>query len=216
MSIGFLDASPQQHFVCLRGPMPTQRRGVVVGGCLKIIGGIVVLGVVAVVVLVVIAAVANHNSSSPQLVSGPTVQGSATTQAVTGSHPAAIGETVEADGLAVTIESVTPTDNPNSFTTAEVRWTYLTLDVLFTNTGTKSKDVNPLYFAAKDIDNGYTFDDNPMAENPDTALPSSKVSPGDKLRGTVVLKVRTDSKRIRIKYSTASIGGKALHWLYTA
>lgn len=130
----------------------------------------------------------------------------------TANRPATIGDTVTGDGLAITLNSATQSDTSGLFGGAEVGYEYMTIDVTIRNVSTETKDFNYLYWSAKDIENGYTFDNALMAGDPTTMLSSGSLAPNDLVRGEVVIKIRKDSEMIRIKYDTSPIGGKNLYW----
>lgn len=133
-----------------------------------------------------------------------------------GERPATLGTSVAGDGLEVTVYSATLSDTAGVLGAAEPGYLYLTIDASVKNVSKDKKSVNPMFFSAKDIVNGYTFDDDLMAGDPAAALGSTNdLAPGDILRGEVVIKVRSDSTQIRIKYDTSPIGGKNLYWLFT-
>lgn len=149
--------------------------------------------------------------------SGVAVVGNVTPDLGSGEVPAPIGSTITGDGLDITIYSATLSDTAGVLGAADSGYLYLTIDVSVKNISGDKKSVNPLYFSAKDIVNGYTFDNELLAGDPAAALGSTNdLGPGDILRGEVVLKVRDDSKEIRIKYDTSPIGGKNMYWIVKA
>jgi Domain of unknown function (DUF4352) len=94
---------------------------------------------------------------------------------------------------------------------------FLTVEAIIKNVNEQGKtvDYNELCFSATDPDNGYKFDDTAL--NPsEQPLGSGDLGAGDIVRGEVVLEVRADSQRIRVKYDTGcGFGGKSLYWLVT-
>lgn len=179
------------------------------GGCLK--WGMVGTGVLAlgcVVLLVVGMLVGSRNDGDEVAVSrGP---GAGSPAASGEERLASIGDTVTSDGLAITLNSASTTDRAG-FAAADAGWTFAVLDVTIKNVSTEPQDFNFLYWSAKDLERGFTFDNEFLATT-DQDLGSGKLGPGDLIRGNVVMKIRTDSPVVRFKYDTNPIGGKNLYW----
>lgn len=135
-----------------------------------------------------------------------------TPQAGTGDNPAAIGDTVTMDGLAITVHTARTTDSVGMFAEAGTGEEYVVLDVAIENVSDGKKSFNTLYWSAKDIENGYTFDDEIMASTGQD-LGSGELDAGDLIRGNVVIKIREDSRIIRFKYDTSPLGGENLYWV---
>lgn len=181
-------------------------------GCLSKFG-MLALGLVGLCIIVAIAGtfVSKQQGDKKNDVA---VAGTSTPGLGAGENPAPVGSTITGDGLEVTVYSATLSDTAGVLGAAEPGYLYLTIDASVKNVSNEKKSVNPLYFSAKDIVNGYTFDNELMAGDPAAALGSTNdLAPGDILRGEVVLKVRDDSKQIRIKYDTSPLGGKNMYWI---
>jgi micrococcal nuclease len=134
----------------------------------------------------------------------------------TADNPAPVGATVAGDGREVTLNSVTLVQGYD-FLTPDPGNVFLTIDVTIKNSSESGKthDYNELCFSAVDPDSGYKFDDTLL--NPSgSPLGSGDLGPGDIARGEVVLEVKADSTRIRVKYDTGcGIGGENLYWIVT-
>lgn len=177
-----------------------------------------------IVVIGVIAAVATNSGNTDDAPSvnnpgSPESAGSApdaNANVGSGENPAPIGTSVTGDGLEVTVHSADLSDTAGVLAGAEPGVMYLTLDVTIRNVSDDKKSFNALYWSGKDIVNGYAFDDDLFAGGSVNQLPSGDLQPSDLIRGEVVLKVRDDSQRIRIKYDTSPIGGANLYWLLEA
>ncbi len=198
------------------------------GGCLGGVGALV-LGVIGLIVVIgVIAAVATNSGNtdddapsgntpgSPEAAGGDPDDNDDNAKVGSGENPAPIGTSVMGDGLEVTVHSADVSDTAGVLAGAEPGVMYLTLDVTIRNVSDDEKSFNALYWSGKDIVNGYAFDDDPFAGDSVNQLPSGDLQPSDLIRGEVVLKVRDDSQKIRIKYDTAPIGGANLYWLFEA
>lgn len=208
--------APQREVVFVE-----KKRGCL-GGCLSGVGAIV-LGIVGLIAVIVVAAVAiNDGSSGNPNDNGngeAKVNDQGTPEAVkvgSGENPAPIGASVTGDGLEVTVHSAELSDTAGVLAGAEPGVLYLTLDVTIRNVSEDKKSFNALYWSGKDIVNGYAFDDDLFAGDSMNQLPSGDLQPSDLIRGEVVIKVRADSQKIRIKYDTAPIGGTNLYWLFQA
>lgn len=189
------------------------------GGCLSGVGAIVVGIIGLIAVIAVVAVMTSSDDQNGNGNNGPNVNDQGTPQAAklgTGENPAPIGTAVTGDGLEITVHSAELSDTAGIFAGAEPGVMYLTLDVTIRNVSDDKKSFNPLYWSAKDIVNGYAFDDDLFAGDSINMLPSGDLQPGDLIRGEVVIKVRDDSEKIRIKYDTSPIGGANLYWLYEA
>jgi hypothetical protein len=134
----------------------------------------------------------------------------------TADNPADVGEAVTGDGQEVTLANAYFVD-AYDFLAPEAGNVFLTVEFIIKNVHEEgeSVDYNELCFSATDPDNGYKFDDtllNPSGQ----PLGSGDLGAGDVVRGEVVLEVRADSQKIRVKYDTGcGFGGKSLYWLVT-
>jgi micrococcal nuclease len=131
-------------------------------------------------------------------------------------NPAPVGGTVSGDGREITLNNAYFVEGYD-FLAPDPGNIYLTIEVSIVNNSESGKthDYNELCFSAVDPDRGYKFDDTLL--NPSgSPLGSGDLGPGDVVRGEVVLEVRADSQKIRVKYDTGcGIGGESLYWIVT-
>lgn len=202
--------APQRETVLVE-----KKRGCL-GGCLSGVGAIVV-GVVGLIVVIFVAVALINGSGGDDVDSKVNDLGTPQAAKVgSGENPAPIGTSITGDGLEITVHSAQLSDTAGVFTGAEPGVMYLTLDVTIRNIGDDKKSFNALYWSAKDIENGYAFDDDLFAGDSINMLSAGDLSPDDLIRGEVVIKVREDSQKIRIKYDTDPFGGANLYWLFVA
>lgn len=184
------------------------------GGCLRI-----VFGSLAVIVVVIAAAVllgdgtdeggsgGNPDEGNDQANTIPTPEPKGTE-----NNPAIVGDTVTADGLAITLNSTSTADTATGgMSVPEVGNVYVILDITIKNVSEERESFNALYWSAKDTERGFTFDDAIMASTGQN-ISSGDLSPADLVRGNVVLEVKADTPVLRIKYDTSPIGGKNMFW----
>lgn len=186
------------------------------GGLFKFVGAAFVLMIGIVVVGTLMSGDESKGVNPPARdASGAVVQSEQEDAEIgSGDNPAPIATTITRDGLEITVNSVTESDTAGVLTSYEAGWSYLILDVTIKNVSDGKKSVNPLYWSAKDIDLGYTYDDELFGSGNGPQLSAGDLSPNDLVRGEVVIKVQTEGSRIRIKYDTSPIGGANLYWLY--
>jgi endonuclease YncB( thermonuclease family) len=131
-------------------------------------------------------------------------------------NPAPLGGTVSGDGREITLNNAYFVEGYD-FLAPDPGNVYLTIEVSIVNDSESGKthDYNELCFSAVDPDRGFKFDDTLL--NPSgSPLGSGDLGPGDVVRGEVVLEVKADSQRIRVKYDTGcGIGGEDLYWIVT-
>lgn len=196
-----------------------QKKGGCFSGFFKMIG----IGVLALIILGVVGSMMGGDDSDTSSFSSSNSNKSSVTKSNekkevkevgSGENPAPIGTTVTNDGLAITVHSVTETDTAGVLTTSEAGWSYLILDVTIKNVSDEKKSFNALYFSAKDMDLGYTYDDELFGSGSGSQMSAGDLSPNDLVRGEVVIKVQTQGTNIRIKYDTNPFGGKNLYWIY--
>ena len=128
------------------------------------------------------------------------------------SNPAPIGATVEGDGLAVTLNSVSRTGSIAG-TAPDQGLVFLILDVTIQNTFSDAKNFNSYYWSARDIVAGENYDDE-KSIRPGDALIAGSLGSGDQVTGNVLVVVPADALVMRLKYDTSLLGGDNLYWLY--
>jgi hypothetical protein len=128
------------------------------------------------------------------------------------SNPAALGETVEGDGLAVTVRGVARAASIAE-ATPEPGFVFLLVDVTIRNTSEDAKNYNSYYFSVRDIVAGENYDDEKNIR-PGDALIAGSLGAGDEVAGNVLLVVPADALVLRLKYDTSPLGGDNLYWLY--
>lgn len=128
------------------------------------------------------------------------------------SNPAALGATVDGDGLAITVHGAT-----RAASIAEAApdsgLVFLILDVTIRNTSDDAKNYNSYYWSARDIIAGENYDDEKNIR-PGDALIAGSLGSGNEVRGNVLLIVPADALVVRLKYDTSPLGGENLYWLY--
>src|SRR5215211_3544825 len=88
----------------------------------------------------------------------PTIEVDASEPVGSASNPAAIGATVEGDGLAVTVHGATRTTSIAD-ATPDPGFIFLILDVTIRNTSGDAKNFNSYYWSARDVVAGENYDD---------------------------------------------------------
>lgn len=134
-------------------------------------------------------------------------------RAGSGEAPGAVGETLELDGMAVTLLSGVYTYEHN-FSTPKGGYVFLIVEVELRNTSDETLNYNTLSFAAKDLDTDADYDD--AFALLDTPLGSGELSPGEYVYGQVALEIQETSTNVRVKYTVSPGllgGGDAVYWL---
>lgn len=131
--------------------------------------------------------------------------------------PAAVGQTVNANGLAMTLIGVKEVANFPVLSPAPGD-VFLVLDFKLVDVVHDTKSYSDNWFSGSDIDQGWAF--NHPADNPTSQPLGHGTLSGDGaiIRGTAVLEIKTSSHRIRIKYDTdgGTLGThESVYWLYT-
>ena len=139
-------------------------------------------------------------SSSASLGSTPTA-GNVNSDGTLAS-PAAIGQTVEFEGYAVTLvgAEIVP---PGAFTLdADPGMALLELDLRIENGGAEAIAYGPDHLSVKDSEQGFEFDNTSYTFFSPEELQSGELVPGDFVRGTVIVMIRADSTRVLVRFST--------------
>lgn len=126
------------------------------------------------------------------------------------NDPGSLGETLEADGMAVTLEDALYTEEYN-FTTPKGGYLFLILDVRIENVDDENHGYSDFRFSAIDVDTGAEFDDTFTFL--DSPLGSDDLSPGEYVTGQVALEVQETATNVRVKYDVSAVGGDSLYWL---
>lgn len=134
-------------------------------------------------------------------------------RAGSGEAPGTVGETLELDGMAVTLLSGFYTYEHN-FSTPKGGYVFLIVEIELRNTSDETINYNTFSFAAKDLDTDADYDDAFVFL--DTPLGSGELSPGEFVYGQVALEVQETSTNVRVKYTVSPGllgGGDAVYWL---
>lgn len=185
------------------------------GGCLKfVIGSLVVVGAVVILAGVLLSGGSDGSVSDGSTGKANLAANTTPTPAPQGteSNPASIGGTVTADGLEIMLNAANTAETATAgFSVPDEGNVYVVLDVTIRNVSNEKKSFNALYWSAKDMERGYTFDDAMMASTGQD-ISAGDLSPSDLVRGNVVLEVKADTQALRIKYDTSPLGGKNMYW----
>lgn len=131
--------------------------------------------------------------------------------------PAAVGQTVSANGLSLTLVGVQEVKSFSVLAPAPGD-IFLVLDFKIVDSVHDTKDYSDNWFSGSDLDQGYAFHHPDANPTPQPLGHGTLKGSGDLIRGTAVLEVNASSHRIRIKYDTdAGFGGshESVYWLYT-
>ncbi|GIW04073.1 MAG: hypothetical protein KatS3mg059_0693 [Thermomicrobiales bacterium] len=144
---------------------------------------------------------------------GPHVELTPPPEIGTADNPAPIGATLTKDDREITLVSARFVESYDLLD-PDPGNVFLEIEVIIKNVhDAKERSYNELCFSAVDPDRGYKFDDT-LFNFSDQPLGSGDLGPGDIVRGTVVLEVKADSARIRVKYdSGCGFGGKSFYWI---
>jgi uncharacterized protein DUF4352 len=115
-----------------------------------------------------------------------------------------VGERVESNGIALTVNSVSAVESVNEFSKPKEGNVFLVVDVTIESVDKDPANYNPLYFRVKDAD-GFEYSYNFTA--PDPTLKSGELSPGDKARGNVAFEVPADAKGLVLSYKAIDFSG---------
>lgn len=124
--------------------------------------------------------------------------------------PAAIGEKLTAEGMAVTLTNAYFTYEYN-FSTPKGGYVFLVVEVEMTNVDDESHGYTDQRFSAKDLVTEAEFDDTFALL--DTPLGSGDLSPNEYVYGQVALEVQETATSIRVKYDVSFLGDAELYWL---
>lgn len=132
-----------------------------------------------------------------------------------GGHdaPAQIGETIDVDGVFMTLNSYYYSYVDVLGSAAKGGYKYLIANVTITNLRESGKyNFNTFDFAAKDLDTAADYDDTFAFLN--SPLGAGELSQTEYASGDVAIEVQETATNVRIKYTVSR--GKALYWLAPA
>lgn len=156
--------------------------------------------------ILVIASLACGSSTGTPGASSTTAPGATDAPAAT-SAPAQsvgqVGDRVEANGVALTVNGVSAVDEVNDIFTPDEGNIFLVVDVTIESLS-EDASYNPLYFKVKDSD-GFEYNSNFTA--PDPSLKSGELSAGDKVRGNVSFEVPADATGLELSYEAINFSG---------
>lgn len=127
-----------------------------------------------------------------------------------GDNPAQWGETIDADGMAVT-----PSDAFLSYDYAYSQpkggYVYLIFTAFVENVGGGKKDYSAGRFLAKDMSRDAEHKETFLLF--DNGLGSGDLSPGSYVSGNVAIELQEGATNLRVKYQVNAFGGPSLYWL---
>lgn len=132
-----------------------------------------------------------------------------------GGHdaPAVAGETIDVDGIFMTLNSYYYSYVDALGSAAKGGYKYIIANVTITNLKDSDKyRYSDSDFAGKDLDTAADYDDTFAFLN--SALSSGELSPTEYATGEVAIEVQESATNVRIKFTVSS--GKALYWLTPA
>lgn len=115
-----------------------------------------------------------------------------------------VGERVESNGIALTVNSVSAVDNVSDVFKPKEGNIFLVVDVTIESVDKDAAAYNPLYFDVKDAD-GFEYSYN--FTSPDPTLKSGELSPGEKARGNVAFEVPAGALGLVLSYKAIDFSG---------
>jgi hypothetical protein len=150
------------------------------------------------------AAQAEQPTTAPEPTAPPATAGPTDTPAPTDvpTEPpapsiAAVGDRVEANGMALTVLKVDQVKAIGSFQKAKAGNVFVLAEVVIENINQDEIPYNPFYFKVKDADG---FEYNVGLNTEDQSLKSGKLAKGDKARGTVLFEVKEGATDLVMHY----------------
>lgn len=126
--------------------------------------------------------------------------------------PGEWGETLVADGMAVTPDSAFTTYEHN-YSTPKGGYKFLIFNAYLENVGSEKKGYSAGRFLAKDLDTDADHKETPFVVG--QPLGSGELSPTSYVYGEVALELQETASDLRIKYQVNEFGGESLYWLLT-
>jgi hypothetical protein len=119
------------------------------------------------------------------------VEPAATETPVPSAKLGAVGDRIEAGGIALTVKQVKRLDSVNDYSKAEAGNEFLVVEVLTENVGLAAAPYNPMYFKLKD-DQGYEYYATSSA--PEPSLKSGELAKGESARGWIAVEIPKGAK----------------------
>jgi Domain of unknown function (DUF4352)/Staphylococcal nuclease homologue len=126
--------------------------------------------------------------------------------------PGAWGETLVADGMAVTPSDPYLTYDYNFFT-PKGGYVFLIFTVYIENVGTEKKGYSAGRFLAKDLDSDAEHKETFLIH--DQPVDNGDLSPTSYVFGQVGIELQETAHNLRLKYQVNTFGGESLYWLLT-
>jgi len=115
-----------------------------------------------------------------------------------------LGDTIEADGYALSAVSVADPAKPGMFYQAEAGKKLVAVEIIVSNISGDSLSVNPLNAVLLDTE-GFTY--QVELAGVDDQLATTNINPGEKVRGWVAFKIPEAAVPAKIKYTVGFFGG---------
>lgn len=157
-------------------------------------------------VLIVAVLACGSSTSTPGAPRATSAPGATAVPAATAAPIALgqVGDRIESNGIALTVNSVSATDNVNDVFKPKEGNIFLVADVTIESVDKDPANYNPLYFKVKDADG---FEYSYAFTSPDPSLKSGELSPGDKARGNVAFEVPTGATGLVLSYKAIDFSG---------
>lgn len=126
--------------------------------------------------------------------------------------PGEWGETLVADGVAVTPDSAFTTYEHN-YSTPKGGYKFLIFNANFENVGAEKKGYSSGRFLAKDLESDAEHEETFVLL--DQPLGIGDLSPTSYVYGEVALELQETATDLRVKYQINAAGGESLYWLLT-
>ena len=128
-----------------------------------------------------------------------------------GDDPGVAGETLVAEGVAVTLNSYYY-DYSYGYSMPKRGYMYLIVDVTIKNTNAKGdKGYDEGRFSARDLDTGTNYDS--VGSAIDAPLGNDQLSPGEYVGGVVGIEIQETATNVRLKYQISFAGSNSVYWL---
>ena len=190
-----------------------RKRGGFLSGCAKFIG----VGIILLVILGVIGVALGTNSDSADGDSDEdTTENTASdrnpsTPALgSGELPGQVGDTLESDGMQITLTNPQFVREYN-YSTPKGGYIFLIVDIRMENVDDENHGYSGMRFSARDMESGAEFDDTFALL--DTPISTDDLSPGEFVTGQIALEVQETATNLRVKYKVSAIGGGDVYWL---
>lgn len=194
---------PPPHIVYIE-----RKKGGFLGGCAKFIG----FGIILLVVLAVIGVAIGMNSDSNETTDDDanSDKSSSTPTLGSGELPGKVGDTLEKDGMQITLTNPQFVSEYN-YSTPKGGYIFLIVDIRMENVDDEEHGYSGLRFSARDMESGAEFDDTFALL--DTPISTDNLSPGEFVTGQLALEIQRTATDVRVKYDVSAIGGGDVYWL---